>query len=247
MALPQTREEFKQFCLRKLGFPVNSLNIEVTQVEDRIDEALRYFQLNHYNGSEQFYLSIQVTSQVKSLKYFTMPAGIIGVTRVFDIGSTTTNALLTAQFALMSDIVWQTVRGQQGIMDYSLLMSYRSLVNDLIEGKKMIRFNMMQKKVMLDMNWSNIPEGAFVVFECTKALDPIEYPDVWTDPWLTEYATAVLKKQYGENLKKYTGVQLPGGITLDGQTLWNEGDADIRRLQDAVQSDYQLPPDFMMG
>lgn len=247
MALPQTREQFKTFCLRKLGFPINSLNMDVTQVEDRIDECIRYFQLNHFNGSEEFYLSIQITPEIKSAKVIPLPSGIIGVTRVFDIGSVTTNALLTAQFSLMSDIVWQTVRGQQGVMDYSLLMSYRSLVNDLIEGKKLIRFNMMQKKVMLDINWMNIEPGTFVVFECYKALDPAEYPDVWTDTWLIEYTTANLKKQYGENLKKYTGVQLPGGISLDGQTLWNEGDADIRRLQDTIKSDYQEPPSFMLG
>lgn len=247
MALPQTREEFKQFCLRKLGFPLNTINLDVAQIEDQIDYAISYYQKMHVAGSTSEYLSIQITPEMRAAKAIILPPSIFGVTRVFNIGSTTSNTMLSAQFSLTSDLMWQAARNGGGLADVQATMSYRSLLNELVSGAPTIRFNANQGKLFIDIDWAKIPNGTFIVLDCWKAVNPDEYPHVWSDFWLINYASALLKKQYGENLKKYSGVQLPGGITLDGQTLFSEGQAEVADLEDKIRSDWQEPPSFMIG
>lgn len=245
MALPTTREEFQNFCLRQLGAPV--INIEVTQeqCDDITDTAIHYFQRNHSNGNQLVYLPYKLTSQVISDKFITVPSHLVGVVEVLQIGNSSAG-LLTADFQIQSEAMYLALQGD-GMANYTQMMSYVSLIEDLTYGEKPIRWTVNNQKVYIDMNWNAVTPESWVIVKGYDALDPTEYTSIWHEPWLLEYTTALLKKQWGSNLKKFTGVQLPGGIQMDGQTLFNEATEDIKDLLLRLKDEESLPPEMFIG
>jgi hypothetical protein len=116
-----------------------------------------------------------------------------------------------------------------------------------LNGHPLYRFNRLQGKLFLDINWeSDIALGDFIVVECYRALDPTEYAKAWSEPWLKHYVTALFKRQWGVNLKKFGGLTLPGGVTLDGQGLFDEAKAEIDDLEQELMNK-AAPLDFFMG
>ena len=118
-------------------------------------------------------------------------------------------------------------------------------MNQLLVGQKPVRFNRHQNRLHIDMDWDeNTAVGEFIIIECYRILDPDTFTDVYNDLYLKKYVTAQLKKQWGNNLKKFSGVQLPGGVTLNGQQIYDEAVQEIQQLEEEVESRYQLPVDF---
>ena len=249
MAVPSTRAEFKGYLLRRLGAPVTLINLDDSQIEDRIDEALWFYHHNHYNGSEHVYIPVQIDNTIVANKYVALPTttfgDIIGMTRLFRVGYNSQN-LLSIDFAVANQAMWQALQGN-GMLSYAMLMQYKSLIEEMTIGDKFIRFNELQRRVYVDMDWSQITPNSYLIFEATKAIDPIDFPGIWADKWLQEYATQLIKRNWGEVLKKYAGVQLPGGITMDGKTIYDEAHAKIEEMEESIQNDYQLPSDMQIG
>ena len=118
----------------------------------------------------------------------------------------------------------------------------------MITGRVPIRFNRHQNQLHLDINWAEeLNIGEYLIIECYRYLDPTVYQDVWNDRWLKRYATALIKRQWGENLSKYSGIQMPGGVEFNGQRLIDEANEEITRLEEEMSSSYELPVDFMVG
>ena len=245
MALPLSRIDFQHFCLRKLGAPVINIEVAPEQVEDITDEAVRYFQRYHSNGSELVYLPYRLDTATVAAKSITLPADMVGVTKVFQIGYSS-QALLTVDFQIASQAMYAALSGE-GMANYQLMMSYRSMIQELASGQKPIRWTINKQKVYIDLNWSQITPDSWVIIEGYKALDPNTETTIWHEPWLIDYVTALMKKQWGSNLKKYTGVKLPGGIEMDGQTLFNEGVQDLADLHAQLLDEETLPPDMFIG
>ena len=134
------------------------------------------------------------------------------------------------------------------MLTYEVTQSHMQLVNDMITGRVPIRFNRHQNQLHLDINWAEeLNIGEYLIIECYRYLDPTVYQDVWNDRWLKRYATALIKRQWGENLSKYSGIQMPGGIEFNGQRLIDEANEEITRLEEEMSSSYELPVDFMVG
>jgi hypothetical protein len=128
-----------------------------------------------------------------------------------------------------------------------MIMSHLSLLDMELNGKPMIRFNRMQGRLFLDINWqTDITPGEYVVIECYRALNPAEFTKMWNEPWLKKYTEALFKKQWGTNLKKFVGLQLPGGVSLDGQGLYSEAMGEIKDLEDELMN-RSAPLEFFMG
>jgi hypothetical protein len=109
-------------------------------------------------------------------------------------------------------------------------------------------YNRKQDRVYLETNWEKkFDAGSILIVECYRALDPATYPQVYNDMFLKKYATALIKQQWGSNLKKFTGVVLPGGISLDGQTIFTEATEEITKIEEEVSMKYELPPDGFIG
>lgn len=246
MATPTTRAQFKEFCLRKLGKPVIEINVDEQQVEDRIDEALRYFRDYHFDGTEHDYLKHQLTASDITNKYITVDEGIIGVVRAFDIGDALqTNNLFNIRYQIHLNDLYNFT--SVNYAPYVMTMMHIQELEQNFVGKQPIRFNRHTDKVYLDMDWDTVKAGDYLIFEVYRYTNPATYADVWADPWLQKYATALIKKQWGSNLTKFIGLTLPGGVQFNGDKIYDEAAAEVKEMEQEVISGYSLPVMDMMG
>jgi len=247
MAKPASRQQLIDYCLRKLGQPVVEINVDDDQVEDRVDEAFQYYRDFHYDATQKVYSSMQLTSNVIAQQYITLPEEMIGVERILQISNRSNGAsMFDARYQLMLNNIQSLTNTD--IIYYSMLKTELNLINDLMTGQKPVRFNRHMNRLFIDLDWKNeIHEGDYVIVEGWSSLDPDAYTDVYNDYFLKKYCTALIKQQWGINLKKFEGVQLPGGVTLNGQIIYNEATEEIDKLKQEVQDTYQLPIDFFTG
>jgi hypothetical protein len=246
MAVPTTRSGFKEFCLRKLGKPVIEINVDDDQVEDRIDESLKYYYDYHFDGSEKIYYKHQVTEQNKTDKYIDLPENIIGAVKIFPITSTMISSNLfdiRYQIAL-NDLYTLT---SVSMVPYYMAFQHIQLLEQLLVGQQFIRYNRHMNKLYLDMNWDRVKVGDFLIVEAYQIVDPEVYSDVWGDRWLQEYCTEKIKYQWGSNLSKFNGMQLPGGVTFNGQAIKEEAKAALDKLEEEMIVSYSLPVMDMIG
>jgi len=247
MARPQTREEFKDYVLRKLGAPVIEINVDDSQVDDRIDEALLYYADYHYDGSEAVYYKHQITADDIANKYLVLPENIIGAVRIFDIGSAlTAGGFFNIQYQIaLNDLYTLT---SQSLLPYYMAVQSLGVMQEILVGKQPIRYNRMAgNKFHIDMNWDKVQEGQFFIVEAYKVVDPEEYPQVWSDRWLQRYATALVGTQWATNLIKFQGLQLPGGVQFNGESMLARHQKDQDDLEKEMLFGYGLPPMDMIG
>jgi len=247
MAVPASRTELKDYCLRRLGSPVVDINVDDEQVEDRIDDAIRYYQDYHYDGTERIFLKHQVTAEDIANEYITIPEAVIGVVRVFDIGDAIqSSTLFNIRYQIhLNDLFDFT---STTYVPYVSAMRHVEQLEEIFVGKKPIRFQRHKNQLNIDMDWGNdIIAGEYVIIEAYRILDPDTYSDVYGDKWLLRYATALIKRQWGENLKKFEGMTLPGGVTFNGQKIWEEATEEINKIEEEMISSYSLPVADMMG
>lgn len=247
MAIPASREEFKQYCLRRLGAPVVDINIDEEQLQDRIDDALLYYRDYHFDGTEKVYLKFEVTAADIANKYLTLPHSVIGVTRVFDIGDgRSASSLFNARYQFTLNEMFNI--SSMDMSPYVSAMRNIEMMHEIFVGKKPIRFNRHMNKLSVDMDWqADISAGQYIIVDGYQVLDPDVYTDVWGDRWMHRYATALIKRNWGENLKKFEGMQMPGGMTFNGQKIWEESVEEIRLLEEEMINSYSLPVGDMIG
>jgi hypothetical protein len=247
MATITSRQLFKEYVLRRLGAPVIDINVDDEQVEDRIDDALLKFRDYHFDGMQHVYYPYQLTSNDIVNKYVTLPEDFVGVTRVFDINdSYSAMNLFNIRYQLHLNELFNI--SSVSVTPYVVAMRHIEFLEEVFVGKKPIRYNRNTDKLYIDMNWQDdVLAGQFIMIEGYREVNPDENPDVWNDPWLRKYTTALVKLQWGENLKKFEGMNLPGGVTFNGQKIWEEANEEVNKLDDEVISGYSLPVTDMIG
>lgn len=249
MSAITSREEFKEYCLRKLGKPVIQINIADEQIEDRVDDAFEYYRDYHYDAVEKVYLKHKVTQEDMDNGYIPISHLVTGVKRVlplFDKTDGYSKSFFDVRYQMHLNEIYDLKNIE--LLTYELTQSHLQLVNDMITGRVPIRFNRHQNKLFLDIDWEeslNVDE--YLIVEVYRILDPDTYTDVWNDRWLKRYATALIKKQWGENLSKYEGIQMPGGVTFNGTRIMDEATQEIEKLEEEMSLNYELPVDFMVG
>ena len=247
MAIPTTRSAFKEYCLRRLGKPVIEINVDEDQVEDRIDDALRYYWDYHFDGAEKVYYKHAVTSTDRTNKYITLPENIIGAVSIFSIAdpSIRSDDLFNIRYQIaLNDLYTLT---SVSMLPYYMVMENLALIAEMLVGKQPIRYNRHMNKLYVDMDWNTLMDGEFLLVEAYQIVDPTDYVDVWKDQWLMRYSTALIKRQWGANLSKFTGMTLPGGVQFNGQTLYNEAIQEIDTLEREMINSYSLPVLDMVG
>jgi hypothetical protein len=247
MANPTTREELKKYCMRRLGHPVIEINIDEDQMQDRIDDALEYYRDYHFDGSERTFLKHQVTADDITNEYVTVPSTINGIINVFPVGTgLNANNLFNLRYQVTLNEIYDWSHSQ--FQNYVSSMERIALMEEIFVGKQPLRFSRHTDRLYLDMDWSaRVTVGEYLIIECYRILDPDTYTSVWGDRWLRQYCTQLFKRQWGENLKKFEGMQLPGGLQFNGQTIWSEADEEIKRLEEEVVNSYSLPAMDMIG
>jgi hypothetical protein len=246
MAIPSTRSEFKEYCLRTLGKPVLEINVDDDQAEDRIDQALKYYWDYHFDGAEKVYYRHQVTAQDKSNKYITLPENIIGAVNIFDIGDAlNTNNMFNIRYQIaLNDLYTLT---SVSMVPYYMALQHIQFLEQILVGRQPIRYNRHTDKLYVDMDWNKLEDNHYLIVEAYQVVDPDTYTDVWGDRWLAQYATALIKRQWGTNMKKFDGMTLPGGIKFNGQKIYDEADEEIKALEKEMISSYSLPVTDMIG
>ena len=271
MATPNSRAALKEHCLRQLGKPVIEINVDDDQVEDRIDDALQYFSQYHYDGVERVYLKHAVTQAeidraatnasvtatdkldnsitaawLEGKGFIPVPDSVLSVIKVFDFNDKNTTNMFDVRYQLRLNDLYDF--SSESIIHYEMTMRQLDFLDHILVGEKPIRFNQHQNRLYIDMDWStDITAGEFLIIECYRKLDPSTYTDIFNDIYLKRYTTALIKRQWGANLSKFEGVQMLGGVTLNGAKLFEEAQTDIEKLEEQIQLAYELPPNYMIG
>ena len=246
MATPTSNTEFKEFCLRKLGKGVIEINVSDAQVDDRVDEAINFYQDYHFDGTERTFYKKQITQTDKDNKYITLPDNIIGAVNIFDIGDAdNTNNLFNVRYQIaLNDLYTLT---SQSLVPYYMAFQHLELYEQILVGKQPIRYNRHKNIFHVDMDWDKIAVDQYLIVEAYQVIDPDTFTKMYGDYWLQRYATALIKIQWGENLKKFQGMQMPGGMVMDGMSIYNEGLRDKEQLEMEMRSSYSLPATDMIG
>ena len=271
MATPNTKASLKEHCLRSLGKPVIDINVDDDQVDDRIDDALQYFAQYHYDGIERVYLKHKITQAeidraatnasatatdkvdntitaawLDGNGFIPVPDSVLSVVKVFDFTDKNTVNMFDVRYQLRLNDLYDF--SSESIIHYEMTMQHLDFLDHILVGEKPIRFNQHQNRLYIDMDWSqDVNVDDFIIIECYRKLDPNTYTDIYNDIYLKRYTTALIKRQWGANLSKFEGVQMLGGVTLNGAKLFEEAQADIEKLEEQIQLAYELPPNYMIG
>ena len=251
------REDFKQYCLRRLGFPVIELNLDDDQIEDRIDDALQYWQDYHFDGTQKVYYIKAIDQNDINNKYLDLTEAkdasnnaldIIGVTRIFPVqDSQASISMFDLRYQLRLNELYDFTSASY--INYTLTMQHLRSLELMFSGEVPIRFQRHMQRLYIDWAWgkSEAPAGTVVIAEAYANIDPTVYQKVWNDRWLKEYATALIKRTWGNNLKKFSGIQLPGGVTLNGDKIYDEAVGEIEKLETEMQVEYGAPLEWLMN
>ena len=264
MAIPTTREELKQYALRKLGAPVIQINVDDEQLEDSLDDAIQMFNEYHFDGVERALFKHEITAEdiengyidtndinlVGPNDYDQVADGksIVSVTKVFqfDQGGAGSNMFSVRYQMALNDTYGLRYGGD--MTNYYITQTYIKLLADFLDPEKQVRFSRVTNKLYIDMNWKDLVSvGDFLVIDCYVALNPNDYPEIYNDILLKRYVTASFKKQWASNLNKYQNISLPGGVQFNADTLMSSAMEEMNQIEETMQDKYELPPDFFTG
>ena len=271
MAIPTTKSTFKEYCLRSLGKGVIDINVSDDQADDRIDEALQYFAQYHYDGIEKVYLKHQITQADKDRAashdtttatdsidssitasftegkgFIPMPSAVVSVIQIFPFDDVATNNMFDIRYQLRLNDLYDF--SSTSVMHYQMTMEHLDFLSHILVGEKPIRFNQHQNRLYIDMDFENdIDVGEFIIIECYRKIDPASYTDIFDDIYLKRYATALIKRQWGANLSKFSGVAMLGGVTMNGETIYSQAQEELEKLEEQIQLSFETPIDYMVG
>ena len=268
MATPSTRETLKQYCLRNLGKPVIDINVDDDQVEDRIDEALQYFAQYHVDGVERMYLKYLVTADditrmttdasesvtensitttyKRADNYLVVPSSVISVINVFPLSDRANLNMFDVRYQLRLNDLYDF--SSTSIVHYEMTMRHLDFLDHILVGEKPMRFNQLSNRLYIDMDWgTDITAGEYLIFEVYRKVDPDTYTDLYDDIYLKRYLTALIKRQWGQNLSKFSGTAMLGGVTLNGPELFSSAIDEQQRLEEEIRLNYEEPPHMQQG
>lgn len=250
MAKPNSRSTLIDYCLRALGAPVIEINLDDDQIGDRIDEALQFYQHYHADAIEKVYLKHQITQVDIDNKYIPLNDLITDVVQVLPLrdNKNTGDSMFDVRYQMHLNDVYNL--GFMGsLVEYEMTQQFLSLLDMVIDNdQKHISFDRHKNQLRIDMDWgSEVEVNHFVIIECYRILNPDTFTDVYNDYFLKKYATALLKMQWGMNLLKFEGMQMPGGVTFNGRQLFDDAKEEIQKLEEEVRLNWEQPVDFYTG
>ena len=268
MATPSTRETLKQYCLRNLGKPVIDINVDDDQVEDRIDEALQYFAQYHVDGVERMYLKYLVTeaditrmttdasesitensittTYKRADNFLVVPSSVISVINVFPLSDRANLNMFDVRYQLRLNDLYDF--SSTSIVHYQMTMQHLDFLDHILVGEKPMRFNQLSNRLYVDMDWgTDITAGEYLIFEVYRKVDPDTYTDLYDDIYLKRYLTSLIKRQWGQNLSKFSGTAMLGGVTLNGPELFSSAIDEQQRLEEEIRLNYEEPPHMQQG
>ena len=249
MAKPNSRQTLIDYCLRNLGHPVIELNIDEDQIDDRIDEGLQFYQHYHADAIEKVFLKHQVTQTDIDNGYIPIPELVTDVIRLLPIRDTmSANNLFDIKYQMhLNDMFSLGYMGS--LLEYSMAQQYLSTLDLIIDSDdKFVSFDRHRDQLRIDMAWGEeVVVDDYLIVEAYRIIDPDTYTDVYNDYYLKKYCTALIKKQWGANLIKFEGMQMPGGVTFNGRQLFDDAVEELQKLEEEVRLNWEQPVDFYTG
>ena len=199
------------------------------------------------NASTSIVGSAVTFSYEENSNYIEIPPEIIGITKIFkyDGTNTITNNMFSVKYQMFLNDMYYW--GATEMLSYAMTKTYLEDMDFLLNTQKQIRFNQRQDRLYLDIDWADVRKDSYFVIDCYRLLDPNDFTRVWNDSFLKRYVTALIKRQWGQNLIKFQGVKLPGGIELNGRQIYDDAQREIELIMEKMSNTYELPPLDMIG
>jgi hypothetical protein len=257
VAKPSSKEDLKEYALRKLGKPVLEINVDDDQIDDLIDDAIQLYHERHGEGIDRVFLKHKITQAEKDImvvtsidytegaNYLPLPDSVIAVQKVFKMDSSTISAgMFNLKYQIfLNDLYYY---GAIDLLNYGMVKSYLETLDYMLNPDVQIRFNKKNSRLYLDLNVKELTDNHFLIIDCYRVVDPQSESNVYNDHWLKQYTTSLIKRQWGQNLIKFTGVKLPGGLELNGRQIYDDAVMELEKLDEKLMQEYAMPPlDFV--
>jgi len=281
---PANRQDFIEYCLRKLGAPVLEINVDDEQIEDAVDDGIQMFNERHFDGVERMYLKYRISQDdldrgrarndsgstnsagivttvgtsstitgygattsnwYETSNFIQVPDSVVGVEKIFKFDSSSiSSGMFSIKYQLfLNDLYYFN---SVELMQYAMTKTYLEDIDFLLTPDKQVRFNKRQGRLYLDMDWGAQSLDNYLVLDCFRALDPEDFNQIYNDIFLKEYVTLLIKRQWGQNMIKFKGVKLPGGIEMNGREIYDDAERALESFRDRFKLEYELPPlDFI--
>jgi hypothetical protein len=251
MGYINTREDLIEYGLRALGKPVIEINVDSEQLEDRVEEALQIFREYNSDATIRTYFKYQITADDITNKFITVPDELISIVRVLPIGTSggaNKSSVFSIEYQMHLNNLYN-LRSPSDLVQFEMTKQHLALIDMTINGMgQVIRFSRHANQLFIDASWSaRIAVDDYIVIEGYVTLDPQEYTDVYNDMFLKKLIVILFKKQWGQNMIKFEGVQLPGGVTINGRAIYDDAVNELDKLTVDMQSRFEMPPDFFTG
>ena len=268
MAKPTSKSELKEYALRRLGKPVLEINVSDDQCDDAIDYTLQKFQQFHYDGAERVYLKHKITQAdldrakdtndttttstagnstwTESNTYIEIPQHILSIEGIFSFTDKGTANIFDIRYQMRLNDLYDFTSTQ--FYHYYMIQQHLGTIDFLLEGIKPTRYIATQNKLYLDMDWqADVLLDQYFVIKCWRALDPTTWTEIYDNMWVKDYVSAKIKKQWGANMTKFQNVQMPGGVTLNGEMIYNDAVQELKDLDEQLRQQWETPPLDMIG
>jgi hypothetical protein len=178
--------------------------------------------------------------------YIKVPDSVIGINKIFKFDtSSISGGMFSIKYQLfLNDLYYFS---SVDLLNYSMTKRYLEDIDFLLTTDKQVRFSKRSGRLYLDIDWTAQTAGDYLVIECIRALNPSDFNKIYNDTWVKRYVTALIKRQWGANMMKFSGTKLPGGVELNGRQYYEDGNSEIREIEDKMASYYELPPMDMIG
>ena len=263
---PATKTELRDYALRRVGYPTIDINVATEQLDDLIEEAIDYYQEYHYNGSYKAFIKIEVTDAIitaakataqigstawyEDTQYVSLPPNVMGVNRVFSqIGASSVvpGNIFNIKYQIFLNDIYAMTHGH--ILHYYMTSQYLETLDWVTNNNanRRVRFNEHQGRLYLDFDWDELQAGDFLLIEVLMRQDPETYTTMYNDNWMKDYVEALFQQQWGRNLSKYDGIQMLGGVTLNGRQILEDASQFKKDLEEEIRSKYEIPPMDLVG
>ncbi len=253
--LPESKDTLIEYCFRELGYPVVEINVTEDQATDRIDEAINHFQLFHFAATEKRWVPYFIVQEDLDAGFLTIGEPIISVvSAICDTSTTGSGSMGDPIWHMKKDIYsalgFNSANGEcpaGQLSNYQANMSKLATMEYMFENRPHVKYHQHSNHLYIDDDISSLKVGDVVLLDAYVIIDPETYANIWKDVWLMEFCTALIGRQWGNNLSKFQEVQLPGGITLNGDEMYNKYNERITELKEQLEQKYSFPPMMIIG
>ena len=247
MAKPNSRSTLQDYCLRNLGAPVIEINVDEDQLEDRTDDAIQFYQEFNSDAVIREYIKHELTSTDITNSYITVADSVTSVVRMLKINATQGSSLFDMGYHMRMNDIFMLQGLSTQLQTYEQSQQKLSLIDHRLNSEEHIRFSRHMNRVHMDEGFGGLVAGEFIVLEVYSIIDPGTHADVFNDLYLKKYLTALIKRQWGANMMKFDGFQLPGGITMNGRQTFEDAIEEINGLEEECRLMWMMPDNFIMG